>query len=153
MTSVQSQIEFAVRLTDEEGALETLLATLDQEHVGVLAMRSCPDARGSLVLLVAADDARAERVLRDAGWPFKTTPVVVLVSGRGPGFAARLGTCLRDWGIGIVHSYASPLDEQAQCVVFKTTNQPGALRVSEDFASDVALMQQAMTERDRRVAA
>lgn len=131
MPRVRKEVELAIRLGNEPGALGRVLSTVAARDINVLAYCSYTDRDDSVVLLVTDDAFEAKRALATAGFTCRANSVVVVGATDQVGGAALLGARLGFAGIDILYSYASSSGSSQFVAVFKTSNDQRAIFVLE----------------------
>jgi hypothetical protein len=129
MPRARKEIELAIRLGAEPGALGRVLSTVANQNVNVLAYCCYYDRDEAVVLLVTEDAWRAKAALEAAGFSCRANSVVVAGATDQVGGAASLGTKLGHAGIDILYSYASSSGSAQFYAVFKTSDDQRALSV------------------------
>ena len=131
MAKARKEVELAIRLGNEPGALGKVLSTVAGERVNVLAYCSYTDRTDTVVLLVTDNALLAKRTLELAGFSCRANSVVVVGASDHVGGAALLGARLGFAGIDILYSYASSSGSNEFYAVFKTSNDQRAISVLE----------------------
>jgi hypothetical protein len=144
---VGTEQEIAVDVSADDRSVSQLFATIAVSDTRVLASKHYNDGRVTMILLVSENAVETMRTLDSAGFEYESTPVVLVASRCGLGFAAQLGACLRGAAIGILYSYASQSASDTRYIVFKTTDDDQAVRVLKDCAWDTAILREASTPR------
>jgi len=135
MPKARKEVELAVRLGQESGALGRVLSAVASERVNVLAYCSYSDRDETVVLLVTDNALAAKRAIEAGGFSCRANSVVVVGATDQVGGAALLGARLGHAGIDILYSYASSSGSAEFCAVFKTTDDPRAVAVLDSTAS------------------
>jgi hypothetical protein len=135
MPKARKEVELAVRLGSEPGALGTVLSVVAREKVNVLAYCSYSDRSETVVLLVTDNALLAKRSLEAAGFSCRANSVVVVGATNQVGGAALLGARLGHAGIDILYSYASSASGSQFCAVFKTSDDQRAIGVLDASAA------------------
>src|SRR2546425_1187576 len=107
MPRARKEVELAIRLGNEPGALGKVLSTVADENVNVLAYCSYTDRNDTVILLVTDNAMQAKRALEAAGFSCRANSVVVVGATDQVGGAALIGARLGFAGIDILYSYAS----------------------------------------------
>jgi hypothetical protein len=135
MPKARKEVELAVRLGNEPGALGRVLSVVAVEKVNVLAYCSYCDRLETVVLLVTDNALVAKRALESAGFSCRANSVVVVGASDQVGGAALLGARLGYAGIDILYSYASSAGTSQFYAVFKTSDDGRAIAVLEASAA------------------
>jgi hypothetical protein len=135
MPRARKEVELAIRLGNEPGALGKVLSTVAARDINVLAYCSYTDRDDSVVLLVTDDAFEAKRALAAAGFACRANSVVVVGATDQVGGAAFLGARLGFAGIDILYSYASSSGSSEFVAVFKTSNDQRAISVLDKSAA------------------
>lgn len=135
MPKARKEVELAVRLGNEPGALGKVLSVVASVNVNVLAYCSYSDRNETVVLLVTDNALLAKRSIETAGHSCRANSVVVVGATDQVGGAALLGARLGHAGIDILYSYASLAGESQFCAVFKTSDDQRAIHVLDSVAS------------------
>lgn len=135
MSKARKEVELAVRLGNEPGALGRVLSVVATENVNVLAYCSYSDRNETIVLLVTDNALLAKRALESAGFSCRANSVVVAGATDQVGGAALLGARLGYAGIDILYSYASTSGGGQFYAVFKTNDDPRAIAVLDTSAA------------------
>lgn len=131
MAKARKEVELAIRLGNEPGALGRVLSVVAEKLINVLAYCSYTDRDDTVVLLVTDDALLAKRTLEAAGFSCRANSVVVVGATDQVGGAALLGARLGYAGIDILYSYASSSGGNQFYAVFKTSNDLRAISVLE----------------------
>jgi hypothetical protein len=129
MSNAQKEIELAVRLGNEPGALGKVFALIAQVGVNVLAYCAYSERNEGVILLVTDNAHKAKTTLTDAGYVCRANSVVLVGATDQVGGAALLGARLGHAGIDILYSYASSSGGNQFFAVFKTNDDRRALDV------------------------
>jgi hypothetical protein len=129
MPKARKEIELAVRLGNETGALGRVLALVAQHGVNVLAYCAYSERREGVLLLVTDNPLAAKNALTDAGYECRANSVVLVGATDQVGGAALLGARLGHAGIDILYSYASSAGADKFFAVFKTSDDQRAINV------------------------
>ena len=129
MARARKEVELAVRVGNEPGALGRVLSTVASAGVNVLAYCSYSERNETVVLLVTEDALGGKRALEVAGFLCKANSVVLVGAPDEVGGAALLGAQLGHAGIDILYSYASSSGGNQFFAVFKTADDQKAIRV------------------------
>ncbi len=129
MPRARKEIELAIRLGAEPGALGRVLSTVADKGVNVLAYCCYSDRDETVVLLVTENALAAKEALEAAGFSCRANSVVIVGAADQVGGAATLGTQLGHAGIDILYSYASSSGSRQFYAVFKTSDDQRALSV------------------------
>jgi hypothetical protein len=135
MAKARTEVELAVRLGNEPGALGRVLSVVATENVEVLAYCSYSDRQETVVLLVTDNALMAKRALESAGFLCRANSVVVVGATDQVGGAALLGARLGYAGISILYSYASSAGTSQFSAVFKTSDDQRAIAVLDGAAA------------------
>ena len=136
MAKARKEVELAIRLGNQPGALGRVLSVVAEHGVNVLAYCSYTDRSETIVLLVTDNALQAKRALEADGFSCRANSVVVVGAADQVGGAAMLGTHLGHAGIDILYSYASSPAGSAQfCAVFKTSDDQRAIGVLDSSAA------------------
>jgi hypothetical protein len=135
MPKARKEVELAVRLGNEPGALGKVLSVVAAVNINVLAYCSYSDRNETVVLLVTDNALLAKRSLETAGYSCRANSVVVVGATDQVGGAALLGARLGYAGIDILYSYASLTGESQFCAVFKTSDDQRAIHVLDSSAA------------------
>ena len=135
MPRAHKEIELAIRLGNEPGALGRVLSTVADENVNVLAYCSYTDRNDTVVLLVTDSALKAKDSLEAAGFSCRANSVVVVGATDQVGGAALIGARLGLAGIDILYSYASSSGSREFVAVFKTSNDRRAISVLDKSAA------------------
>jgi hypothetical protein len=135
MSKARKEVELAVRLGNETGALGKVLSVVAEAKVDVLAYCSYSDRIETIVLLVTDNALLAKRALEAAGYSCRANSVVVVGATDRVGGAALLGARLGYAGIEILYSYASTSGGAQFCAVFKTSDDQRAITVLDSSAA------------------
>lgn len=133
--SVTMQIELAVRLPAAPDSRERVRATLTHHGIAILAASPYMEGQSRRWMLVVDDALRATVILHEAGIPCDSETVVFIESPAHSNAAMRLGTTLMGHGIGILHSYVTPADNDRLAAVFRTTDDRRALELLSTLAA------------------
>jgi hypothetical protein len=131
MPRARKEVELAVRVGNEPGALGRVLSTVASAGVNILAYCSYSERQETVVLLVADNPLDAKRALGAAGFSCKANLVVLVGAPDQVGGAAFLGARLGYAGIDILYSYASSSGSNQFFAVFKTGDDQKAIHVLE----------------------
>ena len=131
MPRARKEVELAVRVGNEPGALGRVLSTVASAGVNILAYCSYSERQETVVLLVADNPLDAKRALVAAGFSCKANSVVLVGAPDQVGGAAFLGARLGYAGIDILYSYASSSGSNQFFAVFKTGDDQKAIHVLE----------------------
>src|SRR5438128_2467642 len=107
MSNARKEVELAVRLGNEAGALGRVLALVAQHGVNVLAYCAYSERREGILLLVTDNPLVAKNALTDAGFECRANSIVLVGGTDQVGGAALIGARLGHAGIDILYSYAS----------------------------------------------
>jgi hypothetical protein len=129
MPKARTEVELAVRLGNEPGALGRVLSVVAAAKVDVFAYCSYSDRQETVVLLVTDNALSAKRALEAAGLLCRANSVVVVGATEQVGGAALLGARLGYAGIHILYSYASTAGPDQFYAVFKTSDDQRAISV------------------------
>ncbi|MCG3150102.1 MAG: hypothetical protein PCFJNLEI_03573 [Verrucomicrobiae bacterium] len=129
MSKARKEIELAVRLGNEAGALGRVLALVAQHGVNILAYCAYSERREGVLLLVTDNPLTAKIALQDAGYDCRANSVVLVGATDQVGGAALLGARLGHAGIDILYSYASSAGGDQFFAVFKTSDDQRALDI------------------------
>src|SRR5262249_28333616 len=129
--TARKEVELAVRLSNQPGAMARVLDVVAARHINVLAYCSYCDRDDFVILLVTNDPSQAKQALEAAGFSCSANAVVVVAASDRVGAAAQLGSYLGDAGIGILYSYASSYQSEQFFAVFKTIDDDAAIRLFE----------------------
>lgn len=129
MAKARKEVELAVRVGNQPGALGQVLTTVAAQDINILAYCSYSDRDDAIILLVTEDPLNAKLALETAGFKCKANSVVVVGATDQVGAAAQLGSHLGQAGIDILYSYASSSGGDRFFAVFKTMNDQQAIRV------------------------
>ena len=135
MPRARKEVELAIRLGNEPGALGKVLSTVADENVNVLAYCSYTDRNDTVILLVTDNAMQAKRALEAAGFSCRANSVVVVGATDQVGGAALIGARLGFAGIDILYSYASSSGSSEFVAVFKTSNDQRAISVLDKSAA------------------
>jgi hypothetical protein len=135
MSKAHKEVELAVRLGNEAGALGKVLSVVAEVKVDVLAYCSYSDRHETVVLLVTDNALLAKRALETACYSCRANSVVVVGAADRVGGAALLGARLGHAGIDILYSYASSSAGAQLCAVFKTSDDQRAITVLDSSAA------------------
>lgn len=137
MSKARKEVELAVRLGNEPGALGKVLALVAQVGVNVLAYCAYSERNEGIILLVTDNALSAKAVLTNAGFTCKANSVVLVAASDQVGGAALLGARLGFAGINILYSYASSAGANQFFAVFKTSDDLRALNILEQTTPSV----------------
>jgi len=129
MSKARKEVELAIRLGNEAGALGRVLALVAQHGVNVLAYCSYSERREGILLLVTDNPLDAKNVITAAGYDCRANSVVLVGATDQVGGAALIGARLGHAGIDILYSYASSSGANQFFAVFKTSDDQRALNV------------------------
>ena len=135
MSSARKEVELAIRIGNEPGALGRVLSTVASAGINVHAYCSYSEHHESVVLLVAENPFDAKRALEAAGFSCKANSVVLVGADDQVGGAAFLGARLGHAGIDILYSYASSSGGNQFFAVFKTGDDQKAIRILDGTSS------------------
>ncbi len=127
MAKARKEVELAVRVGNQPGALGKVLAAVAAEEVNVLAYCSYSDRDETVVLLVTENPLKAKLALQSAGFECRANSVVLVGASDQVGAAAQLGAHLGKAGIDILYSYASSSGGSQFFAVFKTIDDERAI--------------------------
>ena len=127
MSKARKEVELAIRLGNDPGALGRVLALVAQQGVNVLAYCAYTDRREGVLLLVTDNPLTAKNTIQDAGFTCRANSVVLVGAGDQVGGAALIGARLGHAGIDILYSYASSAGANHFFAVFKTSDDQRAL--------------------------
>ena len=131
MAKARKEVELAVRVGNQPGALGKILAAVAAQGIIVLAYCSYSDRDEAVVLLVTDNPLKTKLALEAAGFSCKANSVVVVGATDHVGAAAHLGSRLGHAGIDILYSYASSSGGDQFFAVFKTVDDEQAVHVLE----------------------
>lgn len=131
MSKARKEIELAIRLGNEAGALGRVLALVAQHGVNVLAYCAYSERREGMLLLVTDNPQAVKNAVADAGFECRANSVVLVGASDQVGGAALIGARLGHAGISILYSYASSAGANQFCAVFKTSDDQRALDLLE----------------------
>ncbi|MEI6085069.1 MAG: hypothetical protein WCS70_12305 [Verrucomicrobiota bacterium] len=129
MSKARKEVELAIRLGNEAGALGRVLALVAQHGVNVLAYCAYSERREGVLLLITDNPLTAKNALCDAGYVCRANSVVLVNATDQVGGAALIGARLGHAGIDILYSYASSAGVNQFYAVFKTSDDQRALSV------------------------
>ena len=138
MPQARREIELAVRLGNEPGALGRVLPLIAKHAVNVLAYCAYSEPCETVVLLVTDNPAKAKAVIAAAGYSCRESPVVLVNAADQVGSAATVGARLGWAGVNILYSYASSAGADQFYAVFKTNDDQRAVLVLNAHHSAVA---------------
>jgi hypothetical protein len=133
VAKARKEVELAVRVGNQPGALGHVLTTIAAEGINVLAYCSYSDRDDAIILLVTEQPLNAKLALESAGYKCKANSVVLVGAVDQVGAAAQLGSHLGRAGIDILYSYASSSGGDHFFAVFKTMDDEQAIRVLEVY--------------------
>ena len=131
----RKEVELAVRIGNEPGALGRVLSTVASAGINIHAYCSYSERQETVVLLVAENPLDAKRALEAVGFTCKANSIVLVGADDQVGGAAFLGARLGHAGIDILYSYASSSGSNQFFAVFKTVDDLKAVRVLEGTAA------------------
>src|SRR5258705_8004148 len=129
MIRVCRQTELAVRPEDESVAVPDALEILAARGIDVIAHSLYADWNGMVLLVVAEDVHRAQRVLETTGFKCESNPVIMVEAQEEVGVVASLGAQLHKAGVPIEYSHMATSNDEMYFAVFKTGDDDGAVRV------------------------
>jgi hypothetical protein len=129
MSKARKEVELAIRLGNDPGALGRVLALVALHGVNVLAYCAYSERREGVLLLVADNPLTAKNALQDAGYTCRANSVVLVGASDQVGGAALIGARLGHAGINILYSYASSAGTNQFFAVFKTNDDQRALQL------------------------
>jgi hypothetical protein len=135
MAKARKEVELAIRLGNEPGALGKVLSVVASQNVNILAYCSYTDRNDTVVLLVTDNALESKRALEAAGFSCRANSVVVVGATDQVGGAALLGARLGFAGIDILYSYASSAGHEEFYAVFKTSDDQRAISVLDSAAA------------------
>jgi hypothetical protein len=134
MAKARQELELAIRVGNEPGALGKILACVNAAGVTVLAYCAYCERQAGIVLLVTDNVQQAKDALGAAGYKCRANPVVLVESTEQIGGAALVGARLGYAGIDILYSYASAGGGEEFYAVFKTNDDTRALQLLAGLA-------------------
>lgn len=137
MSKARKEIELAIRLGNEPGALGRVLALVAKHGVNVLAFCAYSERSEGVILLVTDDPLRAKTALTDAGFNCRANSVVLVGASDQVGGAALIGARLGHAGIDILYSYASSAGANQFYAVFKTNDDQRALTILDTVTAQI----------------
>ena len=92
-------------------------------------MRSYCNRDGVVLLLVTTSAVKTAQVLKATGFQCHVNPVVLIGPINRSGWATPIGVELANAGIEVLYSYTSHIEHDRHYLVFKTSDDDGAIQV------------------------
>ncbi len=118
--------QISVFLQDQAGRLAEVAGVLADHGIDLEALSLADMADFGILRIVASDTARADRVLREAGFTVGKTPVVAVEVPDRPGGTAAVLRALRARGIDVRYLYGSSRKPGGALVVIFRFDDPAA---------------------------
>lgn len=118
--------QLSLFIANSPGAMADIASILGDIGVNIRAM-SLADTKDFGVLRMVLDDAdRAQRVLKDYGYPVRRTEVIAVEIADRPGSLGRLLRVVADAGMNVEYMYAFVQKNGAQAVLIMRLDDPDA---------------------------
>jgi len=125
-----SKVEELIATTPNEiGTMGRVFKLIAQAGVSVQAFCAYVQEDKGVFCLVTDNNAKAENVLKAAGYEIRSDEVVRVQVESKIGTGADIGTKLGDAGIDIQYSYATSAVEGESVAIFKTADNDKAVKV------------------------
>ena len=122
--------QISVFLENKPGKLLTIIRFLADNQIDLDAMSIAETLDYGILRIVVRDPEKTARLIREAGWSCKITPVLAVQVPDAPGSLTCILKVLAESGINLLYSYAFLSRVQGHaCIVLRTEDSAKAEQV------------------------
>ena len=129
MSIVHRETEISVVIGHEPPETSATVVIAWYPDIKVVTMRSYCNRDGVVLLLVTTNTVKTTQVLKAAGFKCQVNPVVLIGPINRSGWASPIGVELTNAGIEVLYSYTSHIERDQHYLIFKTSDDDGAIQV------------------------